>query len=254
MAQLEIVTHCYCPPNIPWYAEHLRWQFASLCLHRLEEVVWSVCYTPSDIATVRSLEICLAKNKVNHAVKILPISLEPASLFRRAIGRNIRAKATRADVVWFTDVDYSFGPDCLDVAVVRLNECEREENLIFPAHTWISIDHGIGQNMVKQHMQEACPLVTQYKAWFKLRANRTAIGGIQIVLGDYCREHGYLDGTKWVNPVSVDEGFRQCVCDKRFRRQVGDSVRVEIPNVYRIRHTEDGRDFDLEGRKGGRVQ
>ena len=40
--------------------------------------------------------------------------LLPVSWFRRGIGRNLAAKSTRADWIWFTDADIVFQEKCLD--------------------------------------------------------------------------------------------------------------------------------------------
>jgi len=77
---------------------------------------------------------------------------------------------------------------------------------------------------------------------FMMEKYRRAIGGIQIVRGSWARENGYLDDTRWTQPVSINTGFRSCKCDVPFRKQVGSSEAVDIPGVYRIRHSRCGRD------------
>ncbi len=66
------------------------------------------------------------------------ISIHPlpeAFLFRRAIGRNMRAKQSQADVLWFADTDYLFGEGCIDDV---MRQVDRDDELRFPAETQIN--------------------------------------------------------------------------------------------------------------------
>ena len=79
-----------------------------------------------------------------------------------------------------------------------------------------------------------------------------AIGGVQIISGETARRVGYLDNTKWTEPVSEEEGFRSCSCDVAWRSaNKFPTVAIDIPNLYRIRHEVNGRDLDLGGNASG---
>lgn len=244
---IEIVTHCWCPPGVPWYAEHLRWQYASLWRNaRDSEVVWTVCWNGGDRATREALHRC--HTNACSGLLINEIELDLPLLFRRAIGRDRAAQRTRADVVWFTDADYLFHDGCV-AAVERL--CGPQTWLAMPSHISISRTHELGQRRVEEAMDE--PLPELDPADFEPRKQRVCIGGVQIVGGDTAREVGYLRGTPWQNPVDPAMGFRSCRCDVAFRRSMGGKAeRLAIPGVYRLRHTRDGRDYTRDGEKVGR--
>ena len=75
---------------------------------------------------------------------------------------------------------------------------------------------------------------------FIVKQYRRAIGGVQIVRGDYCREFGYLDGyRKWM--MGSKEPFSDFRDDVKFRKDIlnkGSGKGIDIPELYRIRHTE----------------
>ena len=249
-ASVEIVTHCYCPPGVDQYAEYLRWQFASLVRWARDlRVTWTVCFTRQDPVTTRMIEgIETALSVARPGLLLRAVDLEPAYLFRRAIGRNFRALETLADVVWFTDVDYLFGLDCL-ATVLRL--VAPTDGLRLPAEILIHRDHATGDADVAAARGVLLPAPDP--THFLPRRQRTAIGGVQIVGGDTARERGYCRDSKWVEPVDPAAGFRSCKCDRAYRRLNGfRAVRLPIPNVYRLRHGTDGRDFTADGRDAGR--
>jgi len=48
--------------------------------------------------------------------------------------------------------------------------------------------------------------------------------------------------------VDPERGFRQCRCDVRYRKSLPEpSTQVAIETIYRIRHTQNGRDYDYKG-------
>jgi hypothetical protein len=248
---IEIVSHVYSPPGTYGYAEHLKWQFASL-IHNPPRVptTLTICYTRQDVKTsvrIRRIGEMLDAG-ISKTVTLKALDFSPARLFRRAIGRNWAALHTTADVIWFTDVDYSFGPGCLD-AVADLVGIDTE--LAQPSAIWISTDHALGDDDVVAAREVDLPVVKPEH--FTERRQKVCIGGVHIVGGNTARRVGYCDGTKWVEPVDEAEGFRSCRCDKVFRRANGfKAQRLPIPNTFRIRHSIDGRDLDLAGVVRGR--
>lgn len=248
---IEIVTHVYCPPDVDQYAEHLRWQFASLLRHAGEVGVrWSVCYTRTDArsaATVETLGNALTGPAATGFV-LQGIDLPPERLFRRAIGRDWAARHSPADVVWFTDVDYCFGPGSLAAALAGV---AGRSGLFMPAEILIHRDHATGDADVAAARSVLLP--EPDPAHFAARRQRVCIGGVQIVDGDTARRVGYCGGTRWTEPVDPAAGFRSCRCDRAFRKLNGfRAVALPIPNVYRLRHSRDGRDFDLTGDRIGK--
>lgn len=244
--KIEIVTHVFCPVGIDFYAECLKWQWASLINYSCEHVVdYTVFYTSSDTATIDQLETCDRFQPEN--VYLRPVELPPQQLFRRSIGRNIRALNTDADIVWFTDVDYLFGGGCLDGLATIVSP---DDPICCPESYWINIDHETGDRMLDEYRTVDLPRIP--RKMFVERKQKLAIGGLQIVGGNTIRKTGYLkDNIKYQTPVTVEKGFRSCKCDRVFRKESKlPTIRVSIPEIYRIRHSVDGRDFYANGSKG----
>jgi hypothetical protein len=251
---IEIVTHCYCPPGLDSYAQHLKWQVASL-VHYPPAVSTTlvVCHAAKysdDTAThdmiLRLTDVLTKLKPPLLSVRQLPLSL--GHLFRRAIGRNIVAKRCTSDVLWFTDCDYLFGPNCLREVAAQIGQDDR---LCMPGWIWISKSHELGQSVVENTREVDLPTIPFDT--FAKRRQRICIGGVQIVGGNLAREIGYCDSSKWILPVDPTTGFRSCRCDKAFRRMNKLSAkRLKIPSVCRLRHTQDGRDYVTNGQRVGK--
>lgn len=261
---LEIVTHCYNPPGTSQYAELLKWQVASLVHHTPDElrVQLTVFFTPDDEATVSRLRYSSMHIGTRKNVLLNPVALAPGALFRRSIGRNIAARATDADVIWFTDVDYAFGPGCLDAAhkaaafsVIPLHMPEQikisfDNGGMYSSHP--TPHHMMGAVMIRNHREDELPQLND--ECFRTKNQGPCIGGVQIVVGSWARQNGYLHGhDKWQTEVDPSLGFRSCKCDAAFRRVNNlNAHKHPIPNVYRIRHLMDGRDINLAGESIGK--
>lgn len=239
---IEIVTHCYCPPGVDEYAEHLKWQYASL-KHWTPKVPvqLTVFYSADDRATCHRIAK-MSSHEID-GVRLCIRALGHGELFRRAVGRNYRALFTKCDVIWFTDVDYSFGEGCLDAVAEHMSE---DSGLRLPQTIHINTDHQVGHDMVVAAKDDDWPRIDPTK--FSTRRQKVAIGGVQIIGRKFANRIGYLHGTKWVQPVDPKAGFRSCKCDKAWRSHNKlSSKRLPIPNCYRIRHTRDGRDYTIDG-------
>ena len=106
--KLEIVSHCW------RYGHYLVYQLSSLVHHRTDklDVTMSVYYSSEDESVVRVLRF-FEKIEVP-GLTWNWVELPKEKLFRRSIGRNLAAKSTSADWVWFTDCDVMFHEGCLD--------------------------------------------------------------------------------------------------------------------------------------------
>lgn len=241
---IEIVTHCYAG-HLPQYATLLKLQLASLFVYQPHvRMRITVCFAPGDKLTEQVLQCHNPKIDVEQ----LLLPLEPALLFRRAIGRNIRAKLTDADVIWFTDCDYFFGEGCIDSVAAQVPVTGK---LFCPRGYWIHRDHATGDAAIERATHGRLAVIDP--AEFEFRDKTPAIGGLQIVGGDTARRVGYCDGTDWVKPVDPAKGFRSCKCDVAFRRLNGFSATfIDVPNLYRVRHSDNGRDYTLAGEKAGK--
>jgi len=167
-------------------------------------------------------------------------SMEEAKLGRRCIGRNLAARESEdADLVWFTDTDYVFR-GCLD----RLLELEWPSgaSLIYPTSLRVHRDCEEGDVFLRQwdgHVGLADMDVSDF-IW---TGYGKAIGGIQIVKGEFARRHGYLDDSRWQRPRMDGRmfgDFRDDVIYRRYVERYGAIVPVSSigEGLFRIRHTQ----------------
>lgn len=228
---LEIVSHCW---N---YAHFLVYQLSSLVLFppsRLS-VTMTVFYNPEDRRTAE----LLAFFETQHVpgVRWNWQTLPKEELFRRAIGRNRAALATRADWVWFTDCDLMFREGCLDTLADRLQG--RRDALLYPREerrTPLLAD----DNPMLAEGQRTPRVLNIDTSQFSVQHPGRATGPLQIAHGDVCRACGYCDAIA----VYQTPSDRWCKAheDRAFRwllRSQGEPI--DVPGVYRIRHVHKGR-------------
>lgn len=229
--QIEVVTHCY------QYATLLRHQLSSLVLRPPPpgvHVTATVFHTLEDGPTTQALEWFgnLTAPQVSWNWQPLPT----AELCRRSIGRNRAALASRARWVWFCDADYWFTSECWE-AFLQLNSITTP--LIFPRWVQGHRAHELGDQCIEKARRMEGLVCVDASEFERERMNR-AIGGIQIVSGEHCREHGYLKDSRRAQQPRGE--WKRAVEDVWFRTSIGaDSQAVEIPGVYRIRHSQAGR-------------
>jgi hypothetical protein len=241
--KIELVVHCYAKER-PWYAALLCYQISSLVLYKPTKcrVQLTLFYSSGDEHINKLLEyLWPIKN-----FTIIPIITSVPKLGRRAIGRNIRAKNSNADIIWFTDPDYCFGEGCLDT-LGTLN-WPKEAVMVFP------------KSIQEQRMKQLdIPLLKSLALDPKLidvfsNSPSTdflrhdfirAIGSIQIVDGDYARKYGYCANKKRHQTPTEDlfKDHYQTSCDLSFRaecRKNSGSHRfqqsIDLPNIYRLNH------------------
>ncbi len=235
MRSLEIIVHCYAE-QIPDFASMLTAQLSSIIRHPPSTgkvVVW-VCTAISDRLTQEVVAAMGYKASMAPHLRFESFSSEKNFLFRRAIGRNIRARRTHADVVWFADADYIVSAGSLD-AMLAIDFAALPLPLVYPKQVFIQRSHARGD--------QAIATIIPGEDWildtsaFDVKTEKFAIGGLQIVSGDTARRYGYLDDTKWVRPVDPALGFQDTKEDKAYRAALGGSCGVEIPGLYRLRHS-----------------
>lgn len=251
---IHLVTHCYVD-KLPQYAEFLRLQLASLFKHRCEvPVVISVCYCPDDKITSTIVDRWSCRPLQIGPLRVVqPIPLPKEYLARRCMGRNKVALNCREDVCWFLDCDQYFGEGCLDalweITRGRLHETEGDGKpaMLFPCDLKIHADHRDGDALVKQvnGLTDEELLSDSFQlddSLFIPKHERKAIGGIQVVSGEFARRYGYLNGDpKWQRPNPDLEPFSLGTSDDIAYRKVcnehGGIQPIQIPNLYRFRHT-----------------
>ena len=122
---LHIVSHCW------RYGHFLTYQLSSLVIHRTSrfDLTMTVYYSPEDEPTQEVLRFFgdIELPGITWDWQQLP----KESLFRRGIGRNLTAKRSTADWIWFTDADVVFGEQCLESLAELLQD--RDDVLVFPA-------------------------------------------------------------------------------------------------------------------------
>lgn len=238
---IEIVSHCYAKTH-PQYSVFLRAQLSSIVTSLKEtKVCVSICCCPNDKNTVKVLD----EFQEILGEKLHRINLAEILLFRRSIGRNIVAKQTEADLVWFSDVDHVFGSGCLlslqEIWNKKTFETSKEISLMWPETIQIHKDHLIGDVFWKSN-ENAKGLISINPDDFVPKHYTKSIGGVQIVSGWYARSHGYLDRhEKWQRPVSGDKPFPDFRDDVKFRGVCAtDGVveKIQLPNLFRLRHSE----------------
>lgn len=229
--KLEIVSHCW------KYAEFQLYQLSSLVNYPPTQcqVTHTVFYSEEDADTVRLLNFF--RDKVVPNVSWNFIALPKEQLFRRAIGRNLAAKNTKADWVWFTDCDVVFHQGALDALAQQL--LGKQEYLLYPE-----------QMLVTSLLAKDDPLIAKARAepavmdidmsQFSVRKFSRATGPIQIAHGDVARACGYCASLKVYQKTM--SRWSKCYEDRAFRWLLGtQGTPITVPNVLFIRHAEKGR-------------
>lgn len=251
---IEIVAHC-------WNYDRLATLFLSqFILHPPSTpTTVTICYSADDQRTVDVLHFFWWERKTR--VPRLPDGLTfnwyempTPKLLRRAIGRNERALATKADFVLFADIDYLLGPWAVDAIVGQMAEACRspipgDDNpvpkLCFPRTAgWTS--HEDGDAMIEAAGGGSPRVVGVNPASFVETRMPRPIGGTQWVTGDTARRFGYLNGVaRWQRPA---RNWRRTYEDTSYRKFLARAgipqYPIVVPNVWRVRHSKRGR-FDV---------
>jgi hypothetical protein len=243
---LEIVSHCW------RYAHLLAYQLSSLVLHppsRLS-VTMTVFHATEDASTVALLADFGARRAPN--VTWNWRALDRGRLFRRGIGRNLAARATAADWVWFTDCDLLFHAGCLDGLAGALQG--RRDALVFPREEAVSGLLDAHDPLLERGRRGPMPVDID-PGRFQRQARDRATGPLQIAHGDVARAGGYCEQLRvYQKPSPV---WTKCTEDRAFRWLLGtQGVPVDVPGVYRIRHASKGRyrSNSLSGRARGAIR
>jgi hypothetical protein len=229
MKTIQVVTHCNAI-GFDYYASLLTYQLSSFFLYPPNhcKLKITIFYSSKDPHTSKVLDFFVGLGNLN----IETIDMPLGELGRRAIGRNIVAKKTTADIVWFTDVDYVFR-ECLDS--VALTNWEPKYPLIFPSTILIHKDFDIGIDYIKR-VRNKIRIEDVNPNDFIVEKIPFPIGGVQIISGSVIRKDGYCESSPKYQK-STDGIFARCRCDIEFREKyIGRWKRTNIPNVYRLRH------------------
>ena len=230
---LEIVSHCW------RYAHFLTYQLSSLARHPTDklDITMTVFHAPDDPAVKRVLDFFGEVDVPGVAWNWQELPRE--RLFRRSIGRNLAAKSTEADWIWFTDCDILFHEGCLDALADQLQG--RDDALVFPKI-------GLGTKL----LPDDDPILARGREGPALLeiplADFTPYGGVrdkakgphQITHGDIARACGYCETIGLYQKPA--ERWRKTFEDRAFRWLIGThGTPLDIPAVCQIRHIAKGR-------------
>jgi hypothetical protein len=232
---IEIVSHCW---N---YAHLLAYQLTSLVENppHSASVTMTVFYSPEDERTAALLGWFGSIDVPGVEWNWQPI--DRRLLFRRSIGRNLAALATRADWVWFTDCDVVFHRNCLDSLAAALEG--RREILVHPAEEWTTPLLPDDHPLLLAAAAGPPRTVGIDPSLFSPRPVGEAKGPMQITHGDVARAAGYCS-TIPIYQKPADR-WRKAHEDRAFRWLLRtDGTALPIDGVYRIRHATKGRYAD----------
>ena len=228
---IEIVSHCW------QYSHFLIYQLSSLVLYppTRARVTMTVYYNREDTRTAAVLDF-FGKQQVP-GVTWNWRELPKESLYRRAIGRNEAALATKADWIWFTDCDLMFREGCIDTLADRLQG--RRDSLVFPSRERITSLLADDDPMLNFDPAELRVIGIDDSRFVEQTRDR-ATGPLQIAHGDVARAGGYCDALRYYQKPA--ERWCKAHEDRAFRWLLGTQGEpLDIPGVYRIRHVSKGR-------------
>lgn len=231
---IHVITHCWAV-DLPQFAKFLQYQLSSLVLYPPEvEHLIEVRYCPDDRATADVVNFFAIE--LGSRIGLSPMQ-PPERLFRRAIGRNEAALSSHTELVWHTDCDYLFGPGCLDGLWRSWNGLAEFASMVFPRQIFTMANHSDGDLVAANRMVRVSNIPF---GLFVPQRIKKAFGGLQIVPGSLARKHGYLDGhRKYQRTLSRPfANFHDDVAYRKTMLKIGPIVPVDVPNLYRLRHTK----------------
>ena len=227
---IEIVSHCW---N---YSHLLAYNLSSLVNYPPQEidVTMTVFYSPEDRDTVSMLEYFSGFEVPGVEWNWREIST--GQLLRRAIGRNKAALETMANWIWYIDCDLIFHQGCLDSLGSLLQG--RKDALLYPKTEQITSlledENPILNSGRNPEVIDIDPSI------FHIRYIPRAVGAYQITHGDIARACGYCNHIRVYQTPT--HHWRKTYEDRTYRwllRTQGTTI--DIPNIYRIRHSSKGR-------------
>jgi len=227
---IEIVSHCW---N---YSHLLAYNLSSLVNYPPQDidVTMTVFYSPEDQGTVNMLEYFSGIEVPGVEWNWRQLSTD--HLLRRAIGRNKAALETKANWVWYIDCDLIFHQGCLDSLASSLQG--RKDALLYPKTEHITSlledQNPILKNGSNPEIIDIDPSI------FHIRYIPRAVGAYQITHGDIARACGYCNHIRVYQTPT--RHWRKTYEDRTYRwllRTQG--VVIDIPGIYRIRHSSKGR-------------
>jgi len=228
--KLEIVSHCW------GYSNMLTYQLSSFVNHPPTKCALTVTvfYAKEDVKSQAVLDFFNKKTVENVTWNFQALS--KGKLFRRGIGRNMAARTTSADWLWFTDCDIIFHENCLDSLAEQLQG--KQESLYYPRQERTTEMLAQDDPMLRQDSEPQ--LVDIDSDGFSLHSRDKAKGAFQIVHGDVARAIGYCEKLKMFQ--TEDDRWRKTYEDTAFKWLISsEGIPLEIDGVFQIRHVQKGR-------------
>ena len=227
---LEIVSHCW------GYSNMLTYQLSSYVNYPPTKlnVTATVLYCIDDENTTAVANYFKKIDVPNVTWNFQAISKE--KLFRRSIGRNMAARSTKADWIWYTDCDNIFHENCLDSLAEQLQGCQ--EVLVYPKGE-STTDMLSDEDPI---LRKNCPpeVVEIERDNFSFNSLNKSTGPYQIVHGDVARAIGYCEKLKIFQ--TEENAWRKTYEDTAFKWLINSQgVAIDIKNALRIRHVSKGR-------------
>ena len=228
--KLETVSHCW------GYSNMLTYQLSSFVNYPPTkcEVTVTVFYAKEDSKSQAVIDF-FSQKEVNNVTWNFQ-ALSKGKLFRRGIGRNMAARTSNADWLWFTDCDIIFHENCLDSLAEQLQG--KQESLYYPRQERTTEMLTQDDPMLRQDSE---PQVVDINSdGFSLHSRDKAKGAFQIVHGDVARAIGYCEKLKMFQ--TEDDRWRKTYEDTAFKWLISsEGIPINIDGVFQIRHVQKGR-------------
>jgi hypothetical protein len=228
--KLEIVSHCW------GYSNMLTYQLSSFVNHPPTKCALTVTvfYAKEDTKSQAVVDFFNKKTVKNVTWNFQALS--KGKLFRRGIGRNMIARNTTADWLWFTDCDIIFHENCLDSLAEQLQG--KQESLYYPKQERTTEMLAQDDPMLRQDSEPQ--LVDIDSEGFSLHSRDKAKGAFQIVHGDVARAIGYCEKLKMFQ--TEDNRWRKTYEDTAFKWLISsEGIPLDVDGVFQIRHVQKGR-------------
>jgi len=228
--KLEIVSHCW------GYSNMLTYQLSSFVNYPPTKCALTVTvfYAKEDTKSQAVIDF-FSQKKVDNITWNFQ-ALSKGKLFRRGIGRNMAARTTEADWLWFTDCDIIFHENCLDSLAEQLQG--KQESLYYPQQERTTEMLAQDDPMLRQDSEPQ--LVDIESEGFSLHSRDKAKGAFQIVHGDVARAIGYCEKLKMFQ--TEDDRWRKTYEDTAFKWLISsEGIALDIDGVFQIRHVQKGR-------------
>jgi hypothetical protein len=227
---VEFVTHCW------KYSRLLCYHLSSFYLFGGSDTTVTIYYSAEDEDTRKMVEFFTGLS----GPKWNPRAVPSNQLCRRAIGRNEAALNSKADWLWFADCDYWFGAK-LFPSLRMLASVPNEHVLVYPGDI-LQCSQPDGDKLIDAVTAPHIASLCSCSDLFVPHGFRKAIGGVQVVRGDWARANGYCRGhRRHHRPTDV---WARNIEDVTFRQDVGTSGHrvsfLPATDIIRIRHSRRG--------------